>query len=301
MAKKNKKRCLLLVDGNNLGHRAYHSHAGLSHKGKSVSVIFGVLNMLRSAIKHYNPKKVIVVWDGSRHKKRLQILPEYKARTHRDDFDYKDWQRQKEFTQKLIYRLGIAQIQNPGMEADDYIYWLMAKNYGKRPIKILSNDKDFHHLIGPGVSQIITNQKEGEFELDEKGFIARWDITPAQHLDYLILTGDKSDKIPGYGGIGDIRAKQFLKEHEYIMTYLEDPTRVGKLDKKKLREVYLRNRALIDLEYFYQTYLVDRVLITYIKAQSKPQYKEEKFKLLCGKYNLRTFTMGSFLNSFRNL
>lgn len=299
----NNKKPIILVDGNNIAHRAYHANSGLSYKGKSVAVIYGVINIIRSLVNTEKPKKVIVVWDGGRNRERLKVYPEYKGqraiRREKNDFDWEDWNRQIAFTRKMIKNLGIAQVWKKGMEADDYIYMLVDKYTGKRPIKILSNDKDFHQLLSTGYVSQLVNKKEfgGENELTQNTFESVMGMTPTQYIDYLILTGDDSDNIKGFGGIGPVKAKKFISDNDSITECLHQNNGTKEF-LAKLESVYNINRVLIDLELFYTKFLRGKVKLEYLFENPKPSPNINRFNELCQRYNLRTFQKASFTKPF---
>lgn len=311
------KNKLLILDGNNIAFRAYHANSGLSYKGKSTAVIFGVLNILRGLVKNYKPKRVIIVWDGGRNPKRMETYPEYKgkraANREKEGFDYEDWNRQREAVWALVRRLGIGQVWSRHMEADDYITLLVDKYYGKYDIHIVSNDKDFHQLVTDHVSQILIKDKIGEVVLGIKDFdetlkllypkLSFWPgITPNQHMEYLMLTGDDSDNIPGYGGLGDKKASDFLRTYDSIQNFLDKPNQryikgIRELDIVRMEETRKRNQLLIDLTFFKENFLRS-TKISYIREERKGSINREKFIAIASKYNLRTFITKNFLTHF---
>lgn len=44
---------------------------------------------------------------------------------------------------------------------------------------------------------------------------------PEECVDYLCLTGDRSDDIPGYRGIGEVKARKFLDEFGSIENFIK--------------------------------------------------------------------------------
>lgn len=296
------KKPIIIVDGNNISHRAYHANSGLSHQGRSVAVIYGVVNILRSIANTEKPKKIIVVWDGGRSPHRMAIYPEYKgqrkARRDKNDFDWEDWNRQKSFTQKMLKALGITQVWEKSMEADDYIYSLVKKYSGKSPVKILSNDKDFHQLLKTGKVTQLVNKKElgGETELTQEGLMSIFGLTPKAYKDYLILVGDDSDNIKGFGGIGPVLGKRFLNKHGSIKAYLEDNSKSPDKFYTRLKEVYKLNRVLIDLRFFNRKFTLPP--IKYLWDSPAPKPNITRFLKLCNKYNLRIFQKSSFYKVF---
>ena len=65
--KKNKKQKILILDGNNVLHRAYHQYKSMrNEEGKITSMIFGFPYILHALINLHRPTRVYVVFDGGR-------------------------------------------------------------------------------------------------------------------------------------------------------------------------------------------------------------------------------------------
>ena len=122
-----------------------------------------------------------------------------------------------------------------------------------RPCWILSGDKDILQLIGGnvrllaqerGTADIVEYSREKVFEL--RG------VYPEQIVDFLALTGDASDNVPGVPGIGEKTAQKLLAEHgslDAIYARLEEVTPEGV--RRKLaqgRESALLSRELVTLD-----------------------------------------------------
>lgn len=103
----NKQPVLLLIDGDNALHRALHKFGGFTSKeGAPSSMIFGFPYILRRALIKFEPDMVIAAFDGGRHEDRLAILPTYKLREHKEDFDYEAYVAQKEVVMNLMVNMG---------------------------------------------------------------------------------------------------------------------------------------------------------------------------------------------------
>ena len=82
---------------------------------------------------------------------------------------------------------------------------------------IVSGDKDFYQLIGPGIA--LLNPGRGgpaaveEIWVDESNAGERLGVPPRQVVDYLALVGDSSDNVPGVKGIGEKGAQKLLAEY----------------------------------------------------------------------------------------
>lgn len=285
---------VLIMDGHNMMYRQYHSLARLTNKGKPVSIIYGLPLLVSSYLKRFNPKEAILVWDGRKSAIRKSLLPDYKLRDKRVDMDMEDIFSQREVVMEIFSYLGLNQVHNPDQEADDLIYMLTRKHTkaGNRVV-IASNDKDFHQLISKRVNVI--NAKE--VLLTPNNLLDNFNYSPQQVVDYLCLDGDKSDKIPGYPGMGEKRISLFFSEFASITEYLQSNKTLKHLDKKRLEEIYERNRQLIDLNLYYKKYLKGNAKIRYIPRKN-PEMNIKALKKICARYSIVSFNRSSFINPF---
>lgn len=292
------KNKILIIDGNNQLYRAHFSHSNMAYKGQSVSCIYGVPSIIGSIIKKLKPTKVFMTWDGKKSLRRLELLPTYKSKRKKIDPTFESIFKQKEVVIKMINRLGIAQVHDITMEADDYIYSIVRANQ-KKPnteIVIASGDKDFHQLIRKNVT-VWDDRKN--LMITRKNCKSEFGYTPSQCVDYLCLLGDKSDEIPGYPGCGEKTAISLLESHGSIENYLKNPD-IKRILPNILKESYEVSRELIDLKYFYEKNIKGKVKINYLYGVN-PKYKESKFKFICKKYSLIMFQKSGFLKPFKDL
>lgn len=290
------KQPIIIIDGMNASYRAFHSHSNLKNsKGNSVSLMYGFLNILQGLMGVLNPKRVYIVWDGSKSKERMAIHPEYKAHRSKLGMDIEDFYRQRDEFQKMARALGIRQLHHPKIEADDYICKLIGKLKQKTKTKlvIVSGDKDFGQLVDKQVMQYIP--AKGKL-YNPINFKTEFGHTPSQVVDFLCLTGDKSDNIPGYGGIGEVRANQFLSRYTSILNALQLEN-IDKFDKAKLLQVYKKNQQLIDINLFCSMHLEGKEIM-YYKDDKRPKKSKKRFLKLCLKHNIRTFATKKFINLF---
>ena len=295
------KKPIILIDGNNMAHRAIYKFNFASHKGKSTSLMFGVPYIIKSLVIELRPKKVIVVWDGKRNPNRLNINPDYKRgksrKKKKSTFDYKEFSRQQRATMAILKSLGIAQVHSEYQEADDYIYEL-SKVYKKSNLVIVSSDKDFHQMIDGRIHQYSDRLGKGTFGVNE--LREKEGLTPAQYLDYMILRGDDSDNIPGYFGIGDKKAKTLLEKFGSIPNFLISDEGIHNIDKGKLNLLYQKNSAMMDLEFFSNKWNKD-LEIEWYKGKKKPKINRDKFLRLCNKYGLNTMNKNRFITHFEKI
>ena len=152
----------------------------------------------------------------------------------------------------ILDALGVPRIGVEGFEADDVIATLATRCAAEnRECWIVSGDKDLLQLVGGSVKALRPN---ANFAFDAYGspeVEAEWGVPPLRILDYLSLTGDASDNIPGVPGIGDKTALKLLTEYGSLESIYEklDAVKPDGL-KKKLeagRESAELSRKLITL------------------------------------------------------
>ena len=289
---------ILIIDGNNLQHRAMHAYSGLTNNVKPVSIIYGMVLLTNHMIKQFKPERVYVCWDTARHKKRLELLPGYKgkrSRHLRTPEEYAAIEEQRKAVMKLYNGLNVWQLYGPGMEADDWIYMLTLKHEGDK-IVIVSSDKDFNQLL----TSKLTIWNPNKSLLIHKGNVrGHFGYSENECVDYLSLVGDSSDNIPGYRGMGEETTKIFLAQHGSIKRFLENKQlEFRKIDRAKLEEVYKRNRLLIGLKAFYNKYLKNHEFAFYSK---KPTFDKSLLISTCREYNIKTFLKKGFTKQFKQL
>lgn len=283
----------MIIDGNHMLHRAYHKFKRMtSRNGESTSCLYGFPMMLQSVTKKLQPDIIYTVFDGSSNPIRRAILPEYRKRESRLDFDGEDFGRQKDEIKRLCNALGCKVVYSPKTEGDDWAYPIIRK-HRKSIITIVSGDKDFNQLLSKNV-RIWNPNKEVLFT--EKNFENREGIAPNQVVDFLSLWGDSSDKIPGYPGIGEKRGKDFLKKFGSIKKFLKSDDTYGKVDKELLAEIYTINNKLINLKYFYRNHQ---------KGVKIPILKGSGFDLnflteYSERYNIKLTNEPDFIDLFEN-
>lgn len=306
--KKKAKSKLLVVDGENLLHRSYHKFINFrTSDGLPSGAIYGFLKSLHSLIFRFNPDHVIVVFDNGRSKHRTKILPGYKGDRTKLGMDYESLQSQKKTIRRVLSKLGVSCIYDKhkeyNYEADDYIALADREFFSHGLVKsittetvIVSSDKDFcqrvnNHtkVFNPGKDVLVnvSNCKE------VMGYSAE------ECVDYLSLLGDASDKIPGYPGIGEKKARQFLDKYGSIEGYLFD-RQLGDegfrgIDEEKLKVVYETNKELIDLGHFIKKHVLYKIPIDH------GNFNEAKMKQYFNKYSLTSFKTKEFINLFKNL
>jgi DNA polymerase-1 len=240
---------LLIVDGHAYAYRAFHAIRGLrSPSGQPTNAIYGFVNMLAKARAAFGPERLVVVWDGGLSAERVAALPEYKA--HRPEMP-DDLRPQLDGLVSYLQAAGVASVCQAGVEADDYIACLArrAADAGMTVV-IASSDKDFMQLVSPRIGLLNPNDKPAKVWTDEQ-VRARSGVAPAQVVDWLSLTGDSVDNIPGVPGVGPKTAAGLLQQFGSVAGLY---ARLDEVKSEKLRValraaagVVRRNRELVRL------------------------------------------------------
>ena len=240
---------LLIVDGHAYAYRAFHAIRDLrSPDGRPTNAIYGFIKMLAKMRAVIAPTHLIVVWDGGLSAERLAALPEYKAQRPAmpDDLNL-----QLDEMTAYLKAAGIASFCREGVEADDYIACLArrAADAGVAVV-IASADKDFMQLVSQRVGLLNPNDKTEMIWADQQ-VRAKTGVEPSQMVDWLSLTGDSVDNIPGVPGVGPKTAAELLNQFGSVRVLYE---RLAEVKSEKLRaslraseDAVQRNRALIRL------------------------------------------------------
>lgn len=196
----------ILVDGSSYLFRAFHGLPPLTNsKGMATGAIYGVINMLKSLIKQYNPQLMAVVFDAKGKTFRDDIYQEYKAnRPPMPD----ELREQIQPLHEIVAAMGLPLLVIEGVEADDVIGTLakQASEAGMKTV-ISTGDKDMAQLVNEHV-ELINTMTNTVMDID--GVHKKFGVGPELIIDYLALKGDKVDNIPGVPGVGDKSAVSLL-------------------------------------------------------------------------------------------
>jgi DNA polymerase-1 len=105
--------------------------------------------------------------------------------------------------------LGLPLLQVEGVEADDVIGTLAraAEEAGMNCV-ISTGDKDMAQLVSEHVTLVNTMSQT---TMDSAGVEEKFGVPPGLIIDFLALTGDSSDNIPGIPGVGPKTAANWLR------------------------------------------------------------------------------------------
>ena len=222
---------VVLVDGSSYLFRAYHALPPLTNsKGMPTGAIKGVINMMRSLRKDYSSANIIVIFDAKGPTFRNEMYSEYKA--HRPPMP-DDLRPQIAPIHAIIQAMGLPLLVIPGVEADDVIGTLahQATQQGVDTL-ISTGDKDMAQLVSKHVKLVNTMTNT---YMDRAGVVEKFGVTPEQIIDYLAITGDKVDNIPGVPGAGPKTAVKWLTAYDSLENLIQNADDIGGKIGEKLR------------------------------------------------------------------
>ncbi|HSD33493.1 MAG TPA: DNA polymerase I [Gemmatimonadales bacterium] len=235
---------VFLIDGYALIYRAFFAMIArplTTQRGENTSAAWGVVNFLLRLLQRHRPAYLAWVHDRG-ESFRHREYPDYKATREKLSLELQqDFDRSVERIEDLLAAFRIPVFGVEGFEADDVIGTLapQAAALGLQAV-IVSGDKDFYQLIGPGIA--LLNPGRGgpgaveEQWVDESNASERFGIPPAQVVDYLALVGDSSDNVPGVKGIGEKTAVELLRTYGNLDAML---SRAAEVPGKRAREALL--------------------------------------------------------------
>ncbi|WP_372624885.1 DNA polymerase I [Arsukibacterium sp.] len=250
------KNPLILVDGSSYLFRAYHSPPHLTNsRGEATGAIYGVINMLKSLVRQYNPSHMAVVFDAKGPTFRNEMYSEYKAnRPPMPD----DLRSQIEPIHQIVRAMGLRLLCISGVEADDVIGTLARQaSLAGRHTLISTGDKDMAQLVDGHVTLINTMTNT---LLDPESVVSKFGVGPEAIIDYLALMGDKVDNIPGLPGVGEKTASALLQglgSIDNIYQHLDKVTELNFRGAKTMAAKLAEHRQQLELSYQLATIKTD--------------------------------------------
>lgn len=208
------QRPLLIVDGDNLAHRAYHSTPKTvkGEGGQVINAVVGFVSMLIRVYGEEQPRNAFIAWDTlGVDTYRNGLWPAYQGGRVFD----KEIREQLDLLPEVCRAFGFGVGKQAGYEADDFMAAAAQAEVAQGgTCLILTTDKDTYQLASQSVT--ILSPRRGTRELDRIGphqVVERFGVLPEQVPDFKALAGDSSDKIPGVRGIGPQAAARLLLQY----------------------------------------------------------------------------------------
>lgn len=201
---------LVLIDGSSYLYRAFHALPNLTNSaGEPTGALHGVLTMINKLVREQPAAYVGVVFDTPGKTFRDDLYPEYKAnRPPMPD----ELREQVGPLLDAVTSMGLPLLQVDGVEADDVIGTLCHEAAADGlNVLVSTGDKDLAQLVNDNVTLVNTMN---DLVLDHDGVKTKFDVYPAQIIDYLALVGDSADNIPGVPKVGAKTAAKWLNQYD---------------------------------------------------------------------------------------
>ncbi len=191
---------LFLIDAMSLVFRAFYAPmqtALVSPGGIPTKAIYIFLRTLRKLLKEHHPAYVAVAFDLTAPTFRDKLFEVYKA--NRPAFP-EDLTVQLPYVRRFCQALGLPLVEKEGFEADDVIGTLAQEGAQKGlNVFIVSGDEDLFQLVNERVRVLKPSRGVNDVETlcDRAKVREILGVEPGRVVDWLALTGDTSDNIPG--------------------------------------------------------------------------------------------------------
>lgn len=202
---------LFLIDTMSLVFRSFYAPMQTSltsPQGLPVQAIYIFVRTLRKLLRDHQPEFAAAAFDLPAPTFRDELLQSYKA--NRPPFP-EDLVAQLPYVRRFCQALGVRIVEREGFEADDIIGTLASEGdaAGMR-VLIVSGDEDLFQLVRENVWVLKPSRTGGTKDSAAKGANTADEnlydaarvketigVEPSRVVDWLGLTGDPSDNIPG--------------------------------------------------------------------------------------------------------
>lgn len=206
----------------------------VNSRGEETSATFGFVNTILKLVREHAPDYLAIVFDTGRPTFRHELYPEYKATRQKMPDEMRV---QIPRIREAVGALGLPLVEAEGFEADDVIGTLATKAAaGGFEVFMVTGDKDFMQLVRPGVS-VFDPMKDIVYHAEEVR--EKFGVPPERIVDYLALTGDASDNVPGVPKVGDKTARELLGQFGSLDGIL---ARCGEIPRPAIRACVDENR-----------------------------------------------------------
>ncbi|MFZ4508461.1 MAG: 5'-3' exonuclease [Fimbriimonas sp.] len=205
---------LLIVDGDNLAHRAYHSRPK-TVRGASdqpINAIVGFFSMLTRVWSEESARAIFVAFDTlGVDTYRSELWPPYQGGRVFDP----DIVEQINQLPEICRAFGFGVGKTAGNEADDILASAAQAEVARGGSALLfTMDRDAYQLVTDKITVLAPQRGTRVLaRIGPREVVERMGVLPAQVPDFKALAGDASDKIPGIRGIGPKGAADLLLRH----------------------------------------------------------------------------------------
>ena len=203
---------LLIIDALNMYFRAYIVDPSLSTNGQPIGGMKGFLKILQKLVRDTKPDEIVICWDGEggsqkrktknkgykEGRKPIRLNRDIRNLSANEEIANKIWQQTR--LAEYLNELPIVQLVLPAVEADDIVSVVSQHPlYNGWQKVIVSSDKDFFQLCD---NETVVHRPIQKETVNQKSLVEQYGIHPKNFALARAIAGDKSDNLPGVGGVG---------------------------------------------------------------------------------------------------
>jgi 5'-3' exonuclease len=237
------------IDASYFIFRAYYSMPPdmVDGDGNATNALYGFARFLSDLLEEVRPERIGVAFDLSLRSEtsfRNRIYPAYKANRESPP---PDLERQFALCREFCRHMGLAEYASAEYEADDIIGTLAARSRAAGLCNVLvTRDKDLSQLIRDGD---VFWDYSGNSRYHYHDIGARFGVMPELMADFLALTGDSVDNIPGVPGVGKKTAGELFAVFGSLDDLYANIDRVATMPLRGAAGVAAKLRANRDAAY----------------------------------------------------
>jgi len=242
------KKAAFVLDLSFWAHKAWHAVPATVRAvtGEPVNMVQGVASMLVRLLSDRDPAWLVAAADTVGPNWRHALYPAYKAARlpHAVDFD-----RQVREVARLFELHRVPVIGAAGFEGDDVIATLVRRFTACGvPVVIITADKDLRQLVRDEAPFVVVWDGK-ERVIGAEAIRAEWGIAPRDIGDFLALTGDEHDGVPGVPGIGPVTAAKVLTRAGSLGEVIRKsswwrPEKIGRAIREHVEQIHLARKLV---------------------------------------------------------
>lgn len=200
-------------------------------RGMATGAVYGFIRMLDVIRRKAGENPIIGTFDTAAPTFRHKVFKEYKATRERMPDDLRE---QLPYIREILDANGIPVMTLEGYEADDIMATVArwAENQGI-VCYLVTSDKDMAQVVTDHI-KLVPPPRGGEMDvLGTEEVKEKYGVPPSRMTDFLALTGDSSDNIPGVPGVGPKRAMELIQTYGELEEVVR---RAGEIRQNAVRE-----------------------------------------------------------------
>ncbi len=206
------KKTIFIIDGSSVLYRAYYSLRSLhTPDGTPIQAVYSFCRMIKKLINMFEPEYILLVWDSKGKTTRHEVYEEYKATRQPPPSDLFD---QKEYIVEFAKLIGLKQLQQQGIEADDIMFSIAQERTKEGDtVVFITSDKDMGQALS---DQVYLYDTFKDVIYDKEKFEEKRGYPIKKMPFFYALLGDVSDNIPGVKGIGKKTALALVNQFDSL-------------------------------------------------------------------------------------